>query len=205
MASSLEEIANLALGRVGNQPIVSLGDNNVPATTCRNNIYKSCRVAIMSGPWHCARQQVALAQLTAAPVYGWTYAYQLPNDYLRMVEFNNLNVWYCNDRRDYDLQGKMLLTDAITVNITYIKDLTMAPNDLSQMSADLDDLCAIRLAMDIAWPLQQTTSLRQQLYAEFNQRRREAMARDSLSTRQPLGDYGRDSVWLQDRYVGPQG
>jgi hypothetical protein len=191
-------IANAALDLVGQTQILSLDDSTSAAKKCKLHIYQAAREVLKLGKWKAARKESVLAQLTTAPAFGWAHAYQLPNDYLRMVRFNDV------DPSDvtiptYDIQGRQLFTDETTASLTYIADLSAAGNDISVLGPELIELIAIKLAQKMAWSFQQARTLKESLEQEYMIKRRAALAADAQETKNPLVNRLDDSEWLRAR------
>lgn len=84
MAYSVVDIANLALIRIGVKNISSLTENSVQAITA-NTTWQYIRDEVLSvKEWAFAKTRVALAKNLIAPAYGFSYAYTLPTDFLRL-------------------------------------------------------------------------------------------------------------------------
>ena len=81
MATTVVEICNIALSRIGAKKIQSLDDTSKEAEEC-NLHYENARDATLRDfDWSFARKRADLAVLTDT-FTGWTYAYQLPSDYI---------------------------------------------------------------------------------------------------------------------------
>jgi hypothetical protein len=199
--SDLLEIANMALSEVAEQDIVTIDDAAAPAKHCRRHIYQAIREVLASGTWKCARQPAYnLGQLTDSPDFGWEYAYQLPVDYVRMYTFNEVTT---EERWEemFEVQGKTLLTDESTVSIVYIKDLTAPANDLSAMPPLMVRACYLNLASKIAWPLQQSRTLKEKLEDSAEKALKKALAVDAREEFRALQNPAAGSRWLPSRYV----
>jgi len=86
MAYSIVGIANLSLGKIGVKQIASLTENSAQAITA-NASWQYIRDEVLSvKDWYFAKTRVALAQNTTDPVYGFSYAYTLPSDFLRICK-----------------------------------------------------------------------------------------------------------------------
>jgi hypothetical protein len=202
--SSLVEIANSALDLVGQQQILGLEDNTTAARKANLHIYDAIREVLAIGKWKSAQGQASLPRLAAAPTFGWLYAYQLPNDYLAMVSVND------NDPGDvqqdlWDIQGRTLLTDETAVDLTYIKDLTAAGNDINAASQWLTECFKLKLATKLAWVFQQSRTLRESLLQEYAIKLKQAMGRDSRESRKPLVNQLSESNWLRNRSASTNG
>lgn len=82
--TSSVDIANLALvGHLGGKPFADFTEADSPegpdAVRILRLLYPNVRDELLVlQPWHFATTRVALATLATAPLYGYTYAYQLP-------------------------------------------------------------------------------------------------------------------------------
>lgn len=103
------DIANLALQLLGEIPINSLEDSNDKTSrTMRLNYAQVRDEVLQSARWNCAKKQEALARITdPEPIYKWSAAYQLPNDFLRLSEIEGEDAWV--PKEFFDIHGKTLL------------------------------------------------------------------------------------------------
>lgn len=195
---SLVDIANMALGEVGSQSITTLDEATTPAVTCKRFIYQAIREVLQSSKWKCARVQAELGQLTDEPSFDWAYAYQLPADYVRLVSFNEVESG--EQLQDmFEVQGNTLLTDETTASIVYVRDLSYVGNDVGLMPALLVKACYINLASKIAWPIQQSRTLKESLEQTAEVALRKAKAADSREEFRPLTDPAAGSRWIASR------
>jgi len=90
--TSETDLFNDALGMIGQTPIRMAGDGSVASNRCAT-FYTPLRKGLLrSHRWNFAERRVELAQLSTAPVFGYTYAYQLPAQCLRVWEYNGAGV-----------------------------------------------------------------------------------------------------------------
>jgi hypothetical protein len=83
VAISDVDIANLALTKLGAQPIVNFSDNN-PRAAAINRTFYMLRDDIQRRRWNFNRVYRQLPALATAPPFEYQYAYELPADYLRL-------------------------------------------------------------------------------------------------------------------------
>lgn len=86
MSYSEVGIANLALGRIGAKRIASFTENTPNAIKVREAWDYILDELLAKKDWRFAKTRVQLATITTEPVYAYTYAYQLPSDFLRLAE-----------------------------------------------------------------------------------------------------------------------
>lgn len=131
MASRVD-IANLALTQLGSaSKITSLTDNSAAARAL-NGVYDITRKALLRRYWWSfALSRSALPALTAAPAWGFAKQYQLPADFLRIVQVNDvaavpaLNDYVDGDTSAWAIEGQLILTDfSAPLKIRYVRDVT---------------------------------------------------------------------------------
>ena len=85
MALSALDIASRALLKLGAQSINGFDDGSTEAELA-NALYAPVRDAMLSAyPWSFATTQGTLARLATAPIADFSYAYQLPDGFLRAL------------------------------------------------------------------------------------------------------------------------
>ncbi|QJB56172.1 hypothetical protein [Pseudodesulfovibrio sp. zrk46] len=173
MATSVIEICNNALLDLGEDVIISLGDDSKAAGLC-NHRWPTVRDAVLRAhPWNCAMAQAELAAGTAAPLWKWEYKYNLPTDFLRIVHLVGQDG---SAIRDWEIQGGIILcNEAAPIFISYVRRET----DPNRYDALLDEALAARLAATLAYPLSGSTSLAQAHWDIYQKKLAEARGVDA--------------------------
>ena len=154
-------ICNQALGRIGSNRITSLDEASQPARFCQMFYAQTREEVIQSHPWSFAIARKTLSRLAEAPAFGWDYQYQLPSDYLGMIQLND---WEPNEARDlYEIEGGKLLTDVDAAELRYIARIT----DSNLFSPAFVEALAVKLASKLITPLAGSPSQAQNLLAEY--------------------------------------
>ena len=172
MASTVQ-ICNLALTKLGAARITSLQDNTKQARSL-NAIFEQVRDAELAAhPWSFAIKRAEIPASSTAPAFGWSYAYPLPSDYIKLVQVGDTFAFY--DSGDtgalFDVEGGAVLTDeASPLQIRYVYRVTNSGLFPSMFVQSL----ACRLAAEVAEDLTQNLSKRQQAWEERTQAIREA-------------------------------
>lgn len=129
------EVCNLALGRLGSFSITSLSENSAEARLC-NNFFESTRRSVLRAfSWNFATTWETLSQISGVSGFGYSYAYQLPGDYLQALSFDGAaagtkqSSWRCASGRIYTDQA-----NSVSATLEYIRDET----DVTQWE---DDFC----------------------------------------------------------------
>ena len=190
MATSVIDIINSALGKVGEGTITALTDGTNAANVA-NVLYAPVRDRLLRGHvWNFALERVQLARLADAPAFGFNYKYQLPADNIRVVEAYN------NDQGigavEYRIEGKTMHSDAEEIYLLFIKQVT----DTNAMTADFREALAFSLAADMAVPIANSRILAAQMVAEAEKWTRRAKSSDSIEDF-PQGIP--DGTWSNDR------
>lgn len=119
---SVTDLLNDSLGQIGANTITAIDDGSHEANVC-SALYPALLDSILRGhTWNFALTRVQLAQDAVAPVFGYTYAYSLPTDCLRIVEYNGALTAY--GPRRYKIEGRKLLTNDTSAYIRYIARVT---------------------------------------------------------------------------------
>ena len=153
MAASVTGICNRGLNMIGQPPILNLTEDSEPARVC-NLIWESVRDEVFRAfPWRCITKRASLARLSATPVFGFDYYYQLPTDYIRMVGMDYTD-------RIYDIEGDKLLYDGDTAYIKYIYRET----DANRYDSLLCTCLAIRMGVELAYKIPGSSSRAKELF-----------------------------------------
>lgn len=151
-ARSDTQIANLALIRMGARTISDLSEDSEEARKLGMVSDVVIATEMRNYLWNFALARTSLPALGTTPAWGYKYEYQLPADYLRIVQIND--IWLFPTVRDssqditafYAIEGRKILTDLGTpLKIRYIRDMTADP---SQWDASFISVAAFREAIE---------------------------------------------------------
>lgn len=172
----MAEVANItevsicsnALGKLGDNAITSLDDPTERARWCKR-FYAKCRdAALRAHNWNFAVKRVALVQSATPPTFGFLYAYQLPPDYLMLLELSE------GADIPYRIEGGQLLADVPALSIRYIA----RTGDTAQMDPLFVEYLEAKLAAELAIPLTNSQSIYQAMQLEARTKLQEARTRD---------------------------
>ena len=82
---SITEICNLALDYLDEAPLASIDDNSAVARWFRRNFWPMAWSLMRRHPWNFAMARTVLPAAATPPAFGWTHAYDLPVDCLRVM------------------------------------------------------------------------------------------------------------------------
>lgn len=153
MSTSETSIANTALLLMGENVISNLdSDISNPAVVMRQ-FYAQTRDALLRAfPWDFAKLRVQLAHDVSGPVFGWTYKYKLPPDYLRVLLVND-------KKTGWVVENGLLLTDEESVNVEYLYRC----EDTGKFDSLFVTLLAKRLARETAWAITRSDTTSQRM------------------------------------------
>lgn len=189
MASKVE-ICNRALQKLGAKRIVSIDEDSRNARSC-NIAYDPVRKALLrSHPWSCAIARASLAADSTAPSWGRANAFQLPANFIRLVD--NYPEQRSNSK-DWIIEGKKILTnDSAPLNIRYVYDL----DDPNIMDALYREAFAAQLAWELCEEITQSTSKKQELSADVRQILAEARRANAI---EKMPEEAVEDTWLSVR------
>jgi hypothetical protein len=157
MAANSVEIANNALIRIGANTITALSDSTKEARAC-NARYNPARKAVLrSYPWNFAKKRDTLSTAVGSPGdFGYEFDFAVPSDFLRIITLDTGNA-------DYRLEQGKILTDASTVDLLYVFDIT----DTTKFDPMFDEALGLYLAWSVCFHLTQSNELRKVIWDEY--------------------------------------
>lgn len=156
MALTKIDICNQALLKVGQDAVTSLDTSSATneeyihsAKLCNQFYDQALDEVLRMHKWNCCMKRAIPARLSEAPTFGYDYAYQLPNDCVRIINvFDNTNQY--DDGMVWVVEGRKIFCDYSQIYLKYIAR--------PQTVAVLDSLCAqaviCNLALKLCVPLQ---------------------------------------------------
>lgn len=151
MASEVD-IANRALQKLGADQIVSLTQDSENARAV-NLCYSYIRDAeLRAHPWNFAIKRASLAADATAPAFGYSYAYTLPSDCLRLLP-PDVEVNY--NSHDWQIEGRKIMTnDGAPLEIRYIK----REEDPNQYDSLFVECLSSKIAVELCEKLTQSNT-----------------------------------------------
>lgn len=191
------ELCNLALAEISENSITDISEENERARLCSLHLDPTIGEVLRSGKFRCARKRAVLAQDSVAPGFGYTYSYQLPSDFLRVVSFNDTDPDVIT-KQLFEIEGSKLLTDESTANLVYVRDVSQADE-----YAALDPLTAravyLALAVKLAIPLAASGQIKADVRADAEMALARAKGASARDARAPLEDQGASSEFVLSR------
>ncbi len=142
MATSVVDICNNALVRIGSKTITSLTDGDKVANAC-NTIYERTRDSLLRMHlWNFAIKRSTLASEEDTPAFGFNYSFPLPSDFIRVKELDD--PWTI-----YKIEQGKLLTDSSSVKLVYVSRET----DVAKFDALFTEALILMLAINLSYIL----------------------------------------------------
>lgn len=181
MATGVSICSN-ALLMLGAQTINDFSDQlNLDRAKLCANLYPTVRDDMLrSHPWNCAIKRVVLAPDAAAPVFGYQQSFELPADFLRVLEVGESGA-----QIDYLVEGRTIQANTTVLELRYV-----FRNEVeSTWDSSLVRLVTLAMAAVLAYPVTQSSALQQSLEQKLELSLRRARATDGQEDPpQTLGD-----------------
>lgn len=195
MATSTD-IVNIALRRIGANRISSLENDSIKEAIAARDVYDEARRDLLNAHnWNFAIRRIQLTASATVPVFGWDYAYILPEDFIRLISVHP----HDNDeatvpyRLEYQTSDdRIIVCNATTVYIRYIFDI----QDPNVMSASFRDTLAWQMARELAAALSKSSSAAE--LADQSYRRALSRAK-SIDGVEDYPDRMAEGSWLTER------
>ena len=166
--ASVVDICNGALNQLGATTILSLTEDSKNARLCNSRFTQVRDSVFRSHPWNCLQKRVELAADTTAPAWGFSYAYTLPADCLRLLRILDYD-------SNYKVEGRKILSNTSSMKILYIGRIT-DPNEYDEL---LRETLSAALGADIAFAVTSNNQTATNMYNLFQDKLRDARFVDS--------------------------
>lgn len=184
---SIVDCCNKALDKVGQNPIISLGDATKSANLCARNWPLIRDQVLRDHPWNFAVKRATLAPSTETPVWGFTARFPLPSDNLRLIEVRDMST------DEYQVENGAIHANSTVLYIRYISRIT-DPNVYDSLFVDA---VSTRLAAEICETLTQSTPKKKVLFEEYDDSLTRAKRADGQEN--PPAQYEEDD-WINVRF-----
>lgn len=159
-------ICSNALLQLGAATISSFDEGTDLSLLC-SNLWEQTRDGVLRAhPWNCATKRVSLAPTADAPVYEFSFAYNLPGDFLRLAE--------ADTGYNYKVEGRQILADENPLLIKYIWRNT----DVPSYDALLIEALTAAMKAALAYPVTKSTTKESETLALYMERLKLARAVD---------------------------
>ena len=186
MTSTKISICNHALSLIGSRSISSFEEETTTAEHCRN-VYDQTRKAVLRDhPWSCAKKRTILAPITTYPSFGFSHAFPLPRDFLRLIDAGQCK---------YEIENRHILANAEQVQLIYIFD-----NDNEDTwDSLLVEAMALKIASRLCKPLTGSDTAGESAKAEYERQIKKARGVNAQERQSEDMQYA-ESSYIRSRY-----
>ena len=166
--ASIVDICNGSLNQLGATTILSLTEDSKNARLCNSRFTQVRDGLFRTHPWNCLQKRVELAADTTAPAWGFTSAYTLPADCLRLLRILDYD-------SNYKVEGRKILSNTSSMKILYIGRVT----DPNEYDESLRETLSAALGADIAFAVTSNNQTATNMYNLFQDKLKDARFIDS--------------------------
>lgn len=198
------DIINFALTALGNISITDRNDNTKQAREA-NRIYDMTRDSeIALNNWNFAITRVLLPALVSVPAFSYSFSFQLPDDYLRVVQCGSCSPGATRAQyrtseaalSDYKIEGKTISTNiGAPLELRYLRRVS----DPNAFSPFFVTALGMRLAMRLARTLNASNTDKQNATADYRSAVMEAIRANAIEM---PPDRIPDGNFILSRYPG---
>lgn len=179
MASNIA-ICNGALALIGAQAITNLTDPTDNASLCSRLYDASLDAVLRMHPWNFAIDRKMLAAATAAPLFGYSAAFPLPADLIRLLEVSGVT--------DFRIERRKILCNDTSVGIAYVFRNVNVPEYDSLFVKVLEAY----LAFQLAYPLTKSATTQDAMKSLMSDMLKLAKTADAME--EPVQNFGSSTV-----------
>ena len=161
--ASIVDICNGSLNQLGATTIVSLTEDSKNARLCNARFTQIRDSVFRSHPWNCLQKRIQLAADTTAPAWGFTSAYTLPADCLRLLRILDYD-------SNHKVEGRKILTNNSSMKILYVSRIE-DPNEYDEL---LRETISAALAADIAYAVTSSNPVSLNMYNLYQTKLKDA-------------------------------
>lgn len=168
--ASVVDLCNMALGRLGEEPITDL-TNTTNGKRC-NRVFAHVRDELLRlDDWRFALARTSLAATTTTPDSTFDYEYPLPSDFVRLVALKS--------SYDWSVEGGSILTNTTApLHILYVQQVT----DPTEYPPDFFSALAWRMAIELSSYATTTVTAQQTLTQFYTNQLQAAMEANGRET-----------------------
>lgn len=183
-ADNFVKLANGALRKIGADRITALTEDNNRARIMNERYLSVLAAELHRNRWKFSITRASLPALSTTPISDYGYQYQLPSDYLRLIEGGDIaDTADLSDYRGfpgsplYSIEGQKILTNiGAPLQIRYISMVT----DVSLYNPSFKEAYMARLAWETCEAITQSDSKRQLAWSDYLASIREAKRANAI-------------------------
>ena len=181
--ASIVGICNGALNQLGATTILSLTEDSKNARLCNSRFTQVRDALFRTHPWNCLQKRIQIAADSTAPAWGFSFAYTLPADCLRLLKILDYD-------SNYKVEGRKVLSNTETMKILYVARV-IDPNEYDEL---LRETLSASLSADIAFAVTSNNTTSQNMYQLYQEKLKDARFVDSTEGQNVEQDLGMTDV-----------
>lgn len=161
MVTSKTDICNLSQDLLSGETLLDIDNPTTATEAVLLRWYDHCRVkCLREHPWKFATKREVLAASATAPDFGYTVAFPLPNDFVRLLTIETDDGVQILPQ-DYQIESHegqlaiLMSTDATSLRIRYIFDIT----DVTKFDELFVSYLAYTIALDTAFKVTESNTV----------------------------------------------
>lgn len=166
---------NLTLSHLGHEALAAWpesGSGTTAGRTVAKHLDTVRQTLLRDHRWHFAGKRTKLTTEATAPAFGWTNAYALPSDCLRVRTANGREAG--TGEANWTIEARQILTNDTDVELVYTADIT----DFTLWPASFCDACSLLLAAAICEALVPGAERKSMLFQQAEESIRKARGAD---------------------------
>lgn len=180
------QVCNRGLQKLGSARILDITDDSKNGRACRAAYDIVRRSELRKHYWRFAIKRVTLSPVVGFTSEDYTYAFQLPSDYLRMIKPRD-------PYNDIQLEGNRILTNLSNVfHLRYIADIT----DPTAFDVNFSEMLSCAMAIEMCEELTQSNSKKADIKDDYKTAKSEAKMLNAFET---IPAEPEDDSWLLAR------
>ena len=157
--ASIVGICNGALNQLGATTILSLTEDSKNARLCNSRFTQVRDALFRTHPWNCLQKRIQIAADSTAPAWGFSFAYTLPADCLRLLKILDYD-------SNYKVEGRKILSNTSSMKILYVARV-IDPNEYDEL---LRETLSASLSADIAFAVTSNNTTSQNMLVTYQEK-----------------------------------
>lgn len=173
IATDISVCSNAVL-QLGKSAISSFDQGGDIAALCKSIYPQERRTLLREFAWNCVTDRTILAPMATKPAFRYSAQFAPPADFLRLIGVGGYQIGDPNCI-DFKLEKGKILASGTALPIEYVFD----NENVETWDSKLVELLSARMLWKLAYPLTQSTSLRDTLANEYKEMAKVARSIDS--------------------------
>ena len=160
MVTSKTDICNLSQDLLSGETVLDIDNPETAVESLLARWYDQCRKqCLREHPWKFAAKRQILAKSSTDPDFGYTAAFPLPNDFIRLLTIESSDSGVQILPEDYQIESHLgskailMSTDATSLRLRYVYDI----EDVTKFDSMFISYLALTIALATAYKITEST------------------------------------------------